>query len=80
MAPLYELITEEFKLPVDQKLLAKWKQANEAELKKLDEKREDAEKNFGETEVYDALCQKAEYLAKICDKVIIIIMIRRTNE
>lgn len=42
---------------------------NEEELKKLQEKIEDAETNLGETELSDALRAKASYLAKIGEKV-----------
>jgi 26S proteasome regulatory subunit N7 len=69
MAPLYELVVDEFKLKPDTALLKKMKEANTQALKDLDAKLEDAEKNFGETEIWDVLLQKAEYMAKICDKV-----------
>lgn len=54
---------------------------NEEELKKLQDKIEDAETNLGETELSDALRAKASYLARIGEKVglgtrIIIIIIR----
>lgn len=45
------------------------REANEEELKKLDERLEDAEKNLGETDISDALIAKAQYLTKIGDKV-----------
>jgi len=45
------------------------KSKNEEELKKLQDKIEDAETNLGETELSDALRAKASYLAKIGEKV-----------
>ncbi|CAG8576082.1 10726_t:CDS:2 [Rhizophagus irregularis] len=68
MAPFYQLMTEELKIPFDKSLHAKYQENNNEELKKLDEKLEDAEKNLGETEISDALLAKAEYFAKIGDK------------
>lgn len=47
------------------------KSKNEQELKKLQDKIEDAETNLGETELSDALRAKASYLAKIGEKVCI---------
>jgi 26S proteasome regulatory subunit N7 len=69
MAPLYQLVTEELKIPLDKSLLAKYQENNNEELKKLDEKLEDAEKNLGETEISDALLAKSEFFSKIGDKV-----------
>lgn len=69
MAPFYQLMTEELKIPFDKPLHAKYQENNNEELKKLDEKLEDAEKNLGETEISDALLAKAEFFAKIGDKV-----------
>jgi 26S proteasome regulatory subunit N7 len=58
------------RLPSDaQSLLEKLREKNTQELKKLDEKLEDAEKNLGETEISDALRARASYLAKIGEKV-----------
>ncbi|KAJ3290824.1 26S proteasome non-ATPase regulatory subunit 6 [Borealophlyctis nickersoniae] len=68
MAPYYSHICEQFKFPVDEGFLSSLTAANEAELKRLDEKLEDAEKNLGETDISDALIAKAEYLSKIGDK------------
>ena len=42
---------------------------NRKELEQLEEKIEDSEKNFGETEQRDALMAKAEYLCRVGDKV-----------
>lgn len=51
------------------KLYNELKVKNEDELKKLQDKIEDAETNLGETELSDALRAKASYLAKIGEKV-----------
>lgn len=56
-------------LPQDQALLDKMDKANEEELKKLDERLEEAEKTEGETEIADALKARATYLTRIGDKV-----------
>ena len=56
-------------LSVDPLLLPKLQRKNTEELKRLEEKLEDAQKNLGETEISDALRAKALYLARIGDKV-----------
>jgi 26S proteasome regulatory subunit N7 len=68
MTPLYQLLVDEFKWTPEPAILA-LTAANEAELKRLDEKIEDAQTNLGETDISDALLAKAEYLSKIGDKV-----------
>jgi 26S proteasome regulatory subunit N7 len=45
------------------------RQQNEEKIKELDDKIKDAEENFGENEVREALLAKAEYFHKIGDKV-----------
>ncbi|KAL8286307.1 hypothetical protein RQP46_004795 [Phenoliferia psychrophenolica] len=55
-------------LTVDPLLLPKLQAKNTEELKKLEEKLEDAQKNLGETEISDALKAKAQYLARIGNK------------
>ena len=69
MAPFYEEICQEQSWTIDQNLLQSMKEANETELKKLDEQINDAEQNLGETEVRDFMLKKAEYLCKIGAKV-----------
>ncbi|CAG8449925.1 10834_t:CDS:2 [Racocetra fulgida] len=68
MAPFYQLVTEELKIPLNKALLTKYQEANKEELQKLEERLQDAEKNLGETEISDALLAKADYFAKIGDK------------
>jgi 26S proteasome regulatory subunit N7 len=69
MAPYYEHLVTELKWKKDESLLKSLKAANEAELKKLQDKLQDAETNLGETEICDALLAKAQYLARTGDKV-----------
>lgn len=69
MAPFYEELCKDLEWKTDQALLQKMKAANEAEIKRLDEAVEDAEKNLGETEVREFMLKKAEYLCRIGDKV-----------
>jgi 26S proteasome regulatory subunit N7 len=69
MAPFYESLCDEMKWKKDSTLLATLKAANDAEMKKLQEKLTDAEENLGETDISDALIAKAMYLARIGDKV-----------
>ena len=70
MAPYYELIVQELKWKKDENLFKKLKSLNEAQLKKLQDKIVDATENLGETDISDALIAKAQYLARIGDKVI----------
>lgn len=69
MAPFYDELCKELNWKTDHALLKKMKAANEAELKKLDEAIEDAEKNLGESEIRESMLKKAEYLCQIGDKV-----------
>ncbi|KAI5121382.1 hypothetical protein M0805_001195 [Coniferiporia weirii] len=55
-------------LPEDKALLERMDAANEEELKKLDERLQEAEKTEGETEIADALRARATYLTQIGDK------------
>ncbi|XP_023664497.1 26S proteasome non-ATPase regulatory subunit 6-like [Paramormyrops kingsleyae] len=68
MAPYYEVICKELKWQVDTDLLTKMKKENEEVQKRLDDVLEDAEKNLGESEIRDAMMEKAEYLIRIGDK------------
>lgn len=69
MAPFYEDLCKEFQWKKDDVLLKKMKNANESELKKIDDSVADAEKNLGESEVREFMLKKAEYYCKIGDKV-----------
>ena len=69
MAPFYHAVCSELKITEDTKLLQELTEKNREELSKLDHKIEDAQENLGETELKDALLERAEYLSKIGDKV-----------
>jgi 26S proteasome regulatory subunit N7 len=70
MAPYYSYLVEHegttFKRDVN--LEEELRKQNEVKLKELDDKIKDAEENFGENEVREALLAKAEYYHKIGDK------------
>ena len=68
LGPIYEHFCAELELPVDAAKLAAMKAKNAARLEELEAKIKDAEENFGETEVRDALHAKADYLGDIGDK------------
>ena len=71
MAPFYKHLCEDLKWwPLDQSLFSKLDKKNQETLKEWDDKREDAEKNLGDTEVMDALIGKANYYCRIGDKVV----------
>ncbi len=69
MAPFYLTLCADVGKTVDSVLLSEMESVNKEELAKLEEKIENTQKNFGETEQRDALLAKAEYLCKIGDKV-----------
>jgi 26S proteasome regulatory subunit N7 len=56
-------------LPLDKALLESLEKSNEEELKILDERLAEAEKQEGESEISDALKARANYLTRIGDKV-----------
>ena len=71
MAPYYKMIISASSgLALDQSLLEEMEKENEEELKRLDERLEEAEKTEGESEISDALRAKANYLTRIGDKVL----------
>ncbi|KAK7101534.1 26S proteasome non-ATPase regulatory subunit 6-like [Littorina saxatilis] len=80
MAPLYEELCKDLGWKMDDKLMATMKTANGEKLKQLDEAIEDAEKNLGETEIRDALLDRAEYLSKIGDKAEALTQFRKTYD
>ena len=68
MAPLYDHLTSAYPAlvalhPIDPTELAKMRTANGKEVAEMDTKLEDAEKNFGEMEYYEALVAKANFYA-----------------
>ncbi|XP_078000772.1 26S proteasome non-ATPase regulatory subunit 6-like [Glandiceps talaboti] len=68
MVPFYEELCTELGWSADQALLKKMKEANATKLKELSDALEDAEQNLTETEVRDALLERAEFLCRIGDK------------
>ncbi|KAG5725430.1 26S proteasome non-ATPase regulatory subunit 6 [Termitomyces sp. T112] len=69
MAPYYRIITSTSSaLPPDPALLSSMESTNADELKKLDERLEEATKTEGESEISDALKARANYLTRIGDK------------
>lgn len=80
MAPFYEDLCRDLKLPVDSALLAQLKAENEARIKELDAAIEDAEKNLGEMEIREANLAKAEYLSSIGHKDLALTALRHTYE
>ncbi|KAG6841166.1 hypothetical protein C0991_001294 [Blastosporella zonata] len=70
MAPYYKLIGSfpNVHLSLDAALLAQIEETNKAELKRLDERLEEAEKTEGESEISDALRGRANFLTRIGEK------------
>jgi 26S proteasome regulatory subunit N7 len=66
----YAQICDQFGWAKDANWVAEATAANVAKLQALDAKIEDAEKNFGETEVREANLAKAEHLARVGTKVL----------
>ena len=69
MAPYYRIVTSTGALPLDKSVLASLEQANTDELKKLEERLEEAKTQEGESDIADALKAKANYYTQIGDKV-----------
>jgi 26S proteasome regulatory subunit N7 len=69
MSPYYKLVTSAGALTPDSALLESMEKDNEEELKKLDERLAEAEKQEGESEISDALKARANHLTRIGDKV-----------
>lgn len=69
MHPFYLELCADLGWQVDEALAKSLDEACAAKLVKLDEKIEDATLNSGETEIRDAMVEKAEYYALIGDKV-----------
>lgn len=69
MSPLYDEVCEEFGWLCDEKQVTVMKTNNEAKLKEIDNKIEDAQQNLGETEVRDFMLEKALHFTRIGDKV-----------
>lgn len=68
MGPYYESMCTELGWTPDAELSARFKAANEKELKEKTAKIEDAKENFGEVEVLDAIVALADFHARIGNK------------
>lgn len=80
MLPFYLFICEQLKWEPSQALVSKLKESNDAKLKELDDKIEDAIKNLGENEIREAHLAKAEFFARIGDKDKAIVAFQNTTE
>eukprot|EP00090_Calanus_glacialis_P019850 TRINITY_DN3043_c0_g1_i1.p1 TRINITY_DN3043_c0_g1~~TRINITY_DN3043_c0_g1_i1.p1 ORF type:complete len:388 (-),score=147.62 TRINITY_DN3043_c0_g1_i1:105-1268(-) len=79
-APLYDMVCKDLKWSVDSGLMAAMKNSNKESTVKLDAAITDAEDNFGESELRDALLKKSEFLAQIGDKDAAVEAVRKTAE
>ncbi|KXS20430.1 PCI-domain-containing protein [Gonapodya prolifera JEL478] len=68
MAPYYRLVAADLKFAPGSVDIDAMEQRNTEELRKLEERLQDAEQNLGETEVTETLRLKAQYLAQIGEK------------
>ncbi|GAA5894965.1 hypothetical protein JCM8208_000075 [Rhodotorula glutinis] len=68
MAPYLEHLAQAGLVTDQTDLLSRLKQLNVDELKRINDKLDDATSNLGETEISDALREKATYLARIGEK------------
>jgi len=68
MVICYEQACDQFHWEKDKKWIEEATRKNEIRLKELDDKIEDAEKNFGETEVREASLARAEHLCRVGTK------------
>ncbi|TNY20007.1 proteasome 26S subunit [Rhodotorula diobovata] len=68
MVPYLEHLVQSGVLPDQSDLVSRLKQLNSDELKRINDKLQDATTNLGEMEISDALREKATYLARIGEK------------
>lgn len=68
MAPYYHYLVQRFNWVNDDKLVGRLEEENKKKLEELDSKTAEAEKNAGDSEVREAMWNKAEYLYRIGDK------------
>ena len=80
MAPFYEDLCRELKLPVDEALMQQLREENAARVAQLDAAIQDAEENLGEMEIREANLAKAEYLSSIGHKEEALVALRKTYE
>ena len=80
MGGFYSQCVSEGLLTEDKSLKEELAELNKKQLKELEAKIKDAEENLGESELREALLQKAEYLTKIGNKSAAVEAIRKTIE
>jgi 26S proteasome regulatory subunit N7 len=80
MAPFYNECIKDGQLSSNDKLLQTIRLTNEEKLKELDEKIEENEKNFGESEIRESYLAKAQYLCSIGDREQALTWLRKTYE
>eukprot|EP00759_Apiculatamorpha_spiralis_P027744 PhF_6_TR30445/c0_g1_i1/m.44702/K03037/PSMD6, RPN7; 26S proteasome regulatory subunit N7 len=68
MSPYYTLLCEIFGWELDKTLVAEMEKKNESKLVALDAKIKDAEENMGDSDVRDALMEKADFFNIIGDR------------
>lgn len=68
MAPYYAYLVQRFAWVNDEQLVQRLEDENKKKLDELDAKQAEAEKNAGDSEVREAMWNKAEYLYRIGDK------------
>ena len=80
MAPFYNECIKDGQLLSDDKLLQTMRSMNENTLKELDEKIEENEKAFGDSEIRESYLAKAQYLCLIGDREQALIWLRKTYD
>jgi 26S proteasome regulatory subunit N7 len=80
MAPLYTECIKDGQLSSDDKLLQTLRLANEEKLKELDNKIEENEKAFGDTDIRESYLAKAQYLCLIGDREQALTWLRKTYD
>jgi len=68
MLPFYLILCDELKWSKDPELVEELNAKNEAKIKQLDDALNDATLNFGESEIRDAMQNKADFYARIGEK------------
>jgi 26S proteasome regulatory subunit N7 len=80
MAPFYNECIKDGQLPSDDKLLQTMRSVNEEKLKQLDDKIEDNEKAFGDSDIRESYLAKAQYLCLIGDREQSLTWLRKTYD
>lgn len=80
MLPYYKHLCKTFGWPENGALVQKMEDQNKEELKKIEEKIEDAKKNLGDTEVREGFLARADFLARIGEKELALAAYEETKE